>query len=104
MLKSLIHNPRRRGALGALFGALFPYVLWAYENGIALGGDGALILFVCGFSTFFAILGYGFLHGGFRRAKPFPTDRSIGIDLDEMGRASQTGAYAWMREVRERHW
>ena len=103
-MKSLIHNPRRRGALGALVGALGPYILWAYENGVALGGDGELILFVCGASAFFAIIGYGGFHGGFRRAKAFPTNRRIGIDLDEMGRASQTGAYAWMREVRERHW
>ena len=104
MLKSLIHNPRRRGALGALVGALFPYVYAAYHNGVALGGDSDLIFFICGASAFFAILGYGFFHGGFRRAKPFPTDRSIGVDLDDLGRASQSGAYAWMREVRERHW
>ena len=98
MLKSLIHNPRRRGALGALLGALGPYALWAYENGVALGGDGELILFVCGASAFFAIIGYGGFHGGFRRAKPFPSGSSPFIDLDKLDQTLQSGAYEWMRE------
>ncbi|MBF9052259.1 MULTISPECIES: hypothetical protein [unclassified Roseobacter] len=103
-MKSLIHNPRRRGALGALVGALGPYILWAYENGVALGGDRDLILFVCGASAFFAIIGYGGFHGGFRRAKAFPEGNSPFIDFDELDKSFQSGSYAWMREVRERHW
>ena len=83
MLKSLIHNPRRRGALGALVGALFPYAYAAYHNGIALGGDRDSILFICGVGAFFAIIGYGGFHGGFRRTKAFPEGNSPFIDFDE---------------------
>ncbi len=103
MLKSLVYNARRRGVLGALVGALGPYALWAYHNGAALGGDGTPSLFVCGVSAFFALIGYGVFHGGFDRAETFPTDRPIGTDLDEPGRASQSGSFAWMREVHDRH-
>ncbi len=103
MLNSLIHNPHCRGVLGALLGALAPYAFWAYENGIALGGDRDLILFVCMVSAFFAVLGYGIFHGGFGRRCAFPRMKNAGIDLDEMDQTNQSGRYAWMRDVHNRH-
>ena len=103
MLKSAIHNARRRGVLGALLGALAPYAFWAFENGIALGGESNLILFVCMVSAFFAVLGYGIFHGGFGRGCAFPRMQNAGIDLDEMDQTNQSGRYAWMRDVHNRH-
>ncbi|MEO1563939.1 MAG: hypothetical protein AAFR98_10930 [Pseudomonadota bacterium] len=102
MLLSPIHNPRHRGVFGALLGALAPYAFWAYENGIALGGDRSLIFFVCMVSGFFAILGYGIFQGGFGRTKTFPARSTAGIDLDELDRTNQSGAYEWMREGHNR--
>ena len=104
MLHSVIHNTRRRGILGALLGALAPYAFWAYENGGAFGGDSNLIVFVCMVSAFFAVLGYGIFHGGFGRTKTFPSRGSAGIDLEELDRSNQSGAYEWMRESHNRNY
>ncbi len=103
MLLSLIHNARRRGVVGALLGALAPYAFWAYENGVALGGDSNLIVFVCMVSAFFAVLGYGICHGGFGRAKALQYKSNAGVDLDELAKTHQSGKFAWMREVHNRH-
>ena len=103
MLHSVIHNARRRGVLGAFLGALAPYAFWAYENGVALGGDSSLIVFVSIASTFFAILGYGIFHGGFGRTKAFPHKSTVGVDLDELAKTHQSGKFAWVRDVHNRH-
>lgn len=103
MLQSVIHNARRRGVLGALLGALAPYAFWAFENGVDLGGDSNLIVFVCMVSAFFAVLGYGIFHGGFGRTKTFQSRGSAGIDLDARDKAIQSGRYEWMREGHNRN-
>ena len=88
--------PRRDGvgALGTLFGALGPYILWTYESDVALGGDSMLSLFVRGPSAFFAIIGCGVFHGSFRRAKKFPSGSNPFIDFDELDKSLQSGSYA----------
>ncbi len=88
--------------MGALLGALAPYAFWAYENGVALGGDSSVILFVCMVSGFFAILGYGIFHGGFGRPNTLPSPGTAGIDLDLRDKTIQSGRYQWMREGHNR--
>lgn len=104
MTRNLLSSPRRRGVFGAIIGAILPYALWASNNGIALGGNTELQMFVCGFSVFFGILGYGFLHGGFqgngiKELGGSANDRWTETDADNEDLVHQNGLHASTRTL-----
>ena len=104
MTRNLLSSPRRLGVIGAIIGAVFPYALWASGNGIKLGGDATLQMFVCGFSVFFGTLGYGFLHGGFKgtgikELGGSANDRWAEADADNDDLVHQNGLHASTRTL-----
>jgi len=104
MIRNLLSSPRRRGVFGAIIGAVFPYALWASGNGITLGGDATLQIFVLGFSIFFAALGFALLHGGFvRNGRREPGGSSDGrwysTDRDRHDLTHQNGLHASSRTL-----
>ena len=104
MTRNLLSSPRRRGVIGAIIGSVFPYALWASGNGINLGGDATLQMFVIGFSIFFAVLGFGLLHGGFvqngRRETGGSSDSTwYSTDRDRHDLTHQNGLHASSRSL-----
>lgn len=100
MVRSLIHNPRRRGLVGALLFASVPDLVGIWFGGLSFvfttdytTGDFFLIVF-------FAIVGFALFHGGQGRPNGghyLATDWTD-YDRDQHDFIAQEGAYAQMRD------